>query len=166
MTVSDKSLGHRSTGGGRGPVRWLRALLLLGVAVAAVIGLAGQANAAFSPYVPTATGYAGDCSATEGAYYAGSGGAAIGNSAVTCSYVHSSISMTVRLYRWNGSSWAVAASRTNTYYNVRAVSDFATPGVCGAGTYWYTRIDFNPSGVGAHYVMPQTSNYYDPCGAA
>src|SRR4051812_43517198 len=103
--------------------RHRRPLLAAATAILAAITFAGGsgiASAAMSPYVNVAfrnfAAPAADCTAYAGAHMRADK-MAQGEAQVPCSQRHTQTTTSVRLVRWNGSSWVSQPWTTYTYTN-------------------------------------------------
>ena len=154
--------------------RHRRPFLAAATAVLAAITFAGGtgvASAAMSPYVNVAyrnfAAPAADCTAYAGAHMRADK-MAQGEAQVPCRLRHAQTVTSVRLVRWNGSSWVALPWTTYTYNNSLGTAslDLVTnpARICGNAA-WYTEVYSTVKTGTTSNTVWFTNNYqwYDPC---
>jgi hypothetical protein len=154
--------------------RHRRPLLAAVTAVVAAITFAGGtgvASASMSPWVNVAfrnfTAPAADCTAYAGAHMRADK-MAQGEAQVPCNLRHTQTVTSVRLVRWNGSSWVPLPWTTYTYTNSFGTgsADLVTSParICGNAA-WYTEVNSTVKSGTTYSNVWFTNNYqwYDPC---
>jgi hypothetical protein len=119
--------------------RVLRPIYGLAAAACTLTLIFGGASAAQAQVNPIAPNYVfswGDCPVTLGGV-AWTNGWAVGGVDVNCHSRHGSVSATVYLWRWNGSSWSAVGSGTGAYSNAYGISVWTQPPICGGGNTWW-----------------------------
>lgn len=167
----DQSKQHERASRAFGSIRGMKWVVAAGLVCMTLFGATEPASASFSAFVNVQPmpfrAPAADCLAEAGAHWRADG-LSQGEAKVTCSLRHARTVVSVRLFRWNGTTWVALPWSTYTFNNsfgTGAAHIVTQPsGICGYAK-WFTEVQATVTtgtlnnGV---FFDNQVQNY-DPC---
>jgi hypothetical protein len=143
-----------------------KAAVATALAAVAASALGLSAEAALSPLTPQNYVDVNDCRVSVGAQLR-SDRKAVGLARISCASPQPSVTLSVRLWRWNANTgeWLSSTPSRKTWSNLTLV-ELPTPSQCGIDTYWVTEVTYsiaNRNGVQAGTLQNDMARYFPPC---